>query len=113
MLQAGAESLGKLKCLFFQGAEGLKWVKKKVINFDSKQTVTFLTGSSKFRSHAVPVWALVLCAQSMGVLPCNCQMLFAFNVPFGTHCRQGLLYQCITKVSDSSEGKTVSKKKKK
>lgn len=87
--------------------------KKKVINFDSKQTVKFLTGSSKFRSRAVPVWALVVCAQSMDVLPCNHQMLFVFNMPFGTHCRQGLLYQCITEVSDSSERKRVSKKKKK
>lgn len=87
MIQAGAESLGELKwcCLFFQGAEGLKWVKKeKEIHFDSKQTVKFLTGSSKFRAHAVPVCALVVCAQSMGVLPCSQQMLFVLGVPFGT-----------------------------
>lgn len=106
MIQTGAESLGELKCLFFQGAEGLKWVKKeKVINSASKQTVKFLTGSSKFRTHAVPVWALVVCVQSMGVLPCSQQMLFVFSVPFGTHCRQSLLHQYITEVRDPSEGK--------
>lgn len=93
-------------CLFVQGAEGLKWVKKeKGIHFDSKQTVKFLTGSSKFRTHAVPVCALVVCAQSMGVLPCNQQMLFVFSVPFGTHCMQSLVHQYITEVTDLSEGK--------
>lgn len=117
MIQVGAESLGELKwcCLFFQGAEGLKWVKKgKGIHFDSKQTVKFLPGSSKFRAHAVPVWALVVCAQSMGVLPCSQQMLFVLSVPFSTPCRQSLLHQYITEVRDPSEGKgRMTKKKKK
>lgn len=110
MMQIGAENLRELKwwlVCFFQGAERLKWIEKeKGIHFDSKQTVKFLTGCSKFRSHAVPVWALAVHAESMGVLPCNQQMLFTFTVPFGTHCRQSLLHQYITGVRDPSERKS-------
>lgn len=95
-----------MACLLFQGSggtqAGLKKKKEKKIHFDSKQTVKFLASSSKFGNHTVPVCALAVCAQSMGVLPCNQQMLFVYSVCFGTHCVQSLVHQYITEVRDLS-----------
>lgn len=48
----------------------------------------------------MPVCALAVRAQSMGVLPCNQQMLFVYSVHFGTLCVRSLVHQYITEVRD-------------
>lgn len=102
---------------FFQGdggtEAGLK--KKNKNNFDSKQTVKFLASSSKFRNHTVPVCALAVCAQSMGVLPCSQQMLFVHSVHFGTHCVQSLVHWYITAIRDllGRKGRVTLRRRKK
>lgn len=53
----------------------------------------------------MPVCALVACAESMGVLPCNQQMLFVYSVHFDARCVQCLLHQYITEARDLSKGK--------